>query len=199
MRYFLLVAGFLAVSALPAHAQRACTMEAKACPDGSYVSRTGPNCEFTPCPSQSMPHPPQPPPEEKFPEDEGSGTSGTGTVQPGQPRVLPDEPVSGALQEPVTVTFLVEHRSALNEQNVEVHGIIVAALLADKACPPDRGACAQPRITLADTTSESRDKGYDLPVLLPEGDETPYSLGQILDISGTVSGETYGVVMTRNQ
>lgn len=30
-----------------------CTMEAKLCPDGSYVSRTGPNCEFAPCPSAS--------------------------------------------------------------------------------------------------------------------------------------------------
>ena len=28
-----------------------CTMEAKLCPDGGYVSRTGPNCEFAPCPS----------------------------------------------------------------------------------------------------------------------------------------------------
>jgi hypothetical protein len=28
----------------------ACTEEAKQCPDGSYVSRTGPNCEFAPCP-----------------------------------------------------------------------------------------------------------------------------------------------------
>jgi len=28
----------------------ACTMEAKICPDGSSVGRTGPNCEFTPCP-----------------------------------------------------------------------------------------------------------------------------------------------------
>ena len=28
----------------------ACTQEAKACPDGSYVSRTGPNCEFSICP-----------------------------------------------------------------------------------------------------------------------------------------------------
>ncbi len=28
----------------------ACTMEAKACPDGSYVGRQGPNCEFAPCP-----------------------------------------------------------------------------------------------------------------------------------------------------
>ena len=28
----------------------ACTMEAKICPDGSAVGRTGPNCEFSPCP-----------------------------------------------------------------------------------------------------------------------------------------------------
>ena len=28
----------------------ACTMEAKLCPDGSYVSRQGPSCEFTKCP-----------------------------------------------------------------------------------------------------------------------------------------------------
>lgn len=30
---------------------RACTMEAKQCPDGSYVRRIGPACEFTACPS----------------------------------------------------------------------------------------------------------------------------------------------------
>jgi hypothetical protein len=28
----------------------ACTQEAKVCPDGSSVGRTGPNCEFAPCP-----------------------------------------------------------------------------------------------------------------------------------------------------
>ncbi len=28
----------------------ACTQEAKICPDGSAVGRTGPNCEFTACP-----------------------------------------------------------------------------------------------------------------------------------------------------
>ena len=28
-----------------------CTMEAKECPDGSYVGRGGPNCEFTECPT----------------------------------------------------------------------------------------------------------------------------------------------------
>lgn len=29
----------------------ACTMEAKLCPDGSYVGRSGPNCEFAECPT----------------------------------------------------------------------------------------------------------------------------------------------------
>lgn len=28
----------------------ACTMDARECPDGSYVGRVGPNCEFAPCP-----------------------------------------------------------------------------------------------------------------------------------------------------
>ncbi len=31
--------------------QVVCTMEAKLCPDGSYVGRTGPYCEFAACPS----------------------------------------------------------------------------------------------------------------------------------------------------
>jgi len=30
-----------------------CTMEAKLCPDGSYVGRVGPNCEFASCPAAS--------------------------------------------------------------------------------------------------------------------------------------------------
>ncbi len=34
-----------------ASTQKACTMEAKLCPDGSSVGRGGPNCEFTPCPT----------------------------------------------------------------------------------------------------------------------------------------------------
>lgn len=34
---------------------RACTQEAKQCPDGSYVGRTGPNCEFAACPAVAEP------------------------------------------------------------------------------------------------------------------------------------------------
>lgn len=35
---------------LNSNKQVACTQEAKLCPDGSYVSRTGPKCEFAKCP-----------------------------------------------------------------------------------------------------------------------------------------------------
>jgi hypothetical protein len=31
--------------------QQVCTLEAKVCPDGSTVGRTGPNCSFAPCPN----------------------------------------------------------------------------------------------------------------------------------------------------
>ncbi|MFA7286588.1 MAG: hypothetical protein WC052_02945 [Patescibacteria group bacterium] len=37
-----------------------CTQEAKLCPDGSYVGRTGPNCEFATCPEVvDSPAPPE--------------------------------------------------------------------------------------------------------------------------------------------
>lgn len=49
-----------------------CTMDAKICPDGTGVGRTGPNCEFAPCPGESDDtdddEPAQDPPDD--PEDE---------------------------------------------------------------------------------------------------------------------------------
>ncbi|MBU0750274.1 hypothetical protein KKH15_02035 [Patescibacteria group bacterium] len=38
-------------SPAPTPTPTACTMEAKLCPDGSYVGRTEPSCEFSACPS----------------------------------------------------------------------------------------------------------------------------------------------------
>lgn len=37
---------------LPKDEQTVCTMEVKKCPDGSFVSRTGPNCQFQNCPNR---------------------------------------------------------------------------------------------------------------------------------------------------
>ncbi|GEM_PF-5097786 len=54
---FIAVAQFYGISAkkrAPSPYPQACTQEAKQCPDGSYVSRTGPNCEFEECAKPSI-------------------------------------------------------------------------------------------------------------------------------------------------
>lgn len=35
----------------------ACTMDAKMCPDGSYVGRVAPNCQFAACPTSTSTKP----------------------------------------------------------------------------------------------------------------------------------------------
>ena len=45
-----------------------CTMEAKICPDGSAVGRSGPKCEFTACPGEAS--------------DAGTSVTGSGTSGP---------------------------------------------------------------------------------------------------------------------
>ncbi len=66
----------------------ACTLEAKLCPDGSYVGRVGPNCEFSACPikpvATTTPTPPEP--------ASGTGIMGTSLIGPTCPveRIPPD-------------------------------------------------------------------------------------------------------------
>jgi hypothetical protein len=78
-----------------------------------------------------------------------------------------------------------------------VHGVITYALPPAKACPPGQGACAQPRIIIADSAEAARNKAYDLTILLPEDDQTNYTEGQIVDISGTVYGNADGVTVMK--
>ena len=49
----MLIAG--CTSQTPPPAGSGCTTEAKQCPDGSYVTRQGPNCEFAACPQPPPP------------------------------------------------------------------------------------------------------------------------------------------------
>jgi hypothetical protein len=48
-----LLAAGMRVAQAPNEETRACTKEAKICPDGTAVGRTGPNCEFEECPAPS--------------------------------------------------------------------------------------------------------------------------------------------------
>lgn len=49
---FILLLGIILSFGLPKNNGIACTMEAKLCPDGSAVGRTGPLCEFSKCPGE---------------------------------------------------------------------------------------------------------------------------------------------------
>lgn len=63
---FISFISFLLLAAAPraAFAQDvACTQDAMQCPNGSYVSRVAPHCEFAPCPDASVLHPEPEPPE----------------------------------------------------------------------------------------------------------------------------------------
>lgn len=130
----------------------------------------------------------------------GSVKSGTETVQPEDPNkvglaLYPDLTITSLPTESVSVKFIVEHRSALNSKSIKVRGIIVGTLLGERACPPDRGMCAQPSIFLADTTEESRNKLYDLRVLVnEEGQEKNYPVGKTIEIQIVVNGSKVAVV-----
>lgn len=97
----------------------------------------------------------------------------------------PDEPLEQIPPILISAKYLVEHRSALNEQVVTLQGVVVETLLGEEACPADKGMCAQPRIFLADSSNEDRDKNYDVMVLVSE-DETGYKVGDNAEIKGTV-------------
>lgn len=49
--YFIYQKQFKSTPPIGGSEQTVCTQDAKLCPDGSYVGRSGPNCEFTSCPA----------------------------------------------------------------------------------------------------------------------------------------------------
>lgn len=112
-----------------------------------------------------------------------------------------DSPLESVPFTPISVKYLVEHRSALNEKAVTVHGVVVDTLLGEKACPNDIngigvGMCAQPRIFLADTSKEDRDKNYDVMVLVSE-EEKGYKIGDVVDVKATVTADKTSVSLMK--
>jgi hypothetical protein len=74
-----------AATALPVQAQTMCTMDAMQCPDGSWVGRSGPNCEFV-CGDQSGGGSPG--------YDGNTGSKPSYPTTPAPIRTTPDAPVS---------------------------------------------------------------------------------------------------------
>jgi hypothetical protein len=218
---------FLLLSAAllcPGHAARAggaagfvaCSMEAMACPGGGYVSRTGPNCEFAPCPSASGGIGAGSPGMESGSGESsegvaipssGSAASGSAIIMNPEDMGLnpyPDEPLADIPEGPQTVDFIIGHRSALNDKQIAVRGVIVATLLGEAACPtnntfPRMGRpCMQPRITIADTGGDGRDVKKDVNILLSGDDKTTYAVGQTVEMDVTVSGTETDLMLAKH-
>lgn len=132
-----------------------------------------------------------------------SATAAVSTVVPEDPAAsglsnYPDKPLDSIPSVPVSVRHLVEHRSALNGQVVQVRGVVVATLLGEKACPPGMGMCAQPSLFLADTSAGDRDKNYDVRVLVGEQEqESDYPIGGTLEVAVVVLGDRSTVALQK--
>ncbi len=123
----------------------------------------------------------------------------------------PDLPLpTGVLQEPLSVKFAFDHRSALSTKEISVKGIVVYALLGEDACPSNDKygetplrlrpmmACAQPRIILADTNDPNRNKDFDLTVSLKETDKTDYSIGNTYVVKGVINANANYITMQKD-
>jgi hypothetical protein len=101
----------------------ACTMEAKLCPDGSYVGRSGPRCEFAACPvATSTPSTGGSPSQGILPYD--SGVQGVVMVGPTCP-VMKNPPDAQCADKPYQTMVAVFRKSD------PVHAYAIAKSAAD--------------------------------------------------------------------
>lgn len=124
-----------------------------------------------------------------------SGTASTGTIKSHDTAttteglaLYPDDTLMTIPVTPVTVKYLIEHRSALNNMTVTAKGIIVGTIF---------GTDAQPSIIIADNNATTRDKNYDLRIGLNETDQN-YTIGQSIVVKGIFDGSRVAVFMRKS-
>lgn len=118
----------------------ACTLEALLCPDGSAVGRSGPNCEFAPCPGAPGSEPaPVPPPSGYCASDEQCPAGSTCQAVQGATTVAPDGGLS-------TFTIVLGECRRREGASCDADGECQAGLLChDRVCTaPQGGECDGP-------------------------------------------------------
>lgn len=180
-----------------------CQLDALMCPDGTTVGRVPPSCEFAHCP----PVPPTTIPTYNEPSQGGGVvTVSSAPIMPGESAMaqVPDLPLGNMPDpsSPLSVTFVVEHRSGFNNKRIALTGIVVSNNLKEPEC--DNLGCpmmySQPYITLAESTSTNRNILYDIPVSFPEearSQADQYPVGSTVTITATVEGSLEGIRMTQ--
>lgn len=98
----------------------------------------------------------------------------------------PDYPLATIPTQPISATFLVQHRTALNGHTVTVKAIVVATSPGITPAPGMGIPSRLPSITLADSTNSGRDKNYDVVVDLSPQSQPDYQMGQMVQIRASV-------------
>lgn len=142
---------------LPPPSPVACTQEAKVCPDGSAVGRTGPQCEFAACPGETNPKP-APAPLPVPPVTSTRGTLvGTVTMGPSCP-VQRFPPESGCEDKPYVATVQVktaDGKKQVTEFTSGKDGKFTVSLAAGKYLLVPIGGAVYPRAGTQEVVVES--------------------------------------------
>jgi hypothetical protein len=127
----------------------------------------------------------------------------TSASKPEVPTTAPDRnqpcvhnpPLSRVPCKPVSVGFVMRHKSSLNGKFVTIRGKVVSAFLGDDACPPGRGVCMQPSVFLANSRSSDELQPQLRVLLTPDTPAHAYRRGAVVTVSGTVRATGTEVVL----
>ncbi len=135
---------------------------------------------------------------------DGNEQAGVGSIKvsssnsdSGSLKRYPDKPASSTPSGPVSLRYVVEHRSALNGKTMTVRGVIVRTVFptTTKNSAGDQVmAYSQPKIIIADNLLGRRDRNLDLTVLLREGDRV-YKNGQKVKLKVMIDASDFALVM----
>ena len=102
----------------------------------------------------------------------------------------------------VSPKFVIEHRTALDGKTVTVSGIVVSVASGNTQTPSDDSitgakpmANPQPRIFIADSSKNSRNKNLDLMIIVETGDE--FIVGQKATVKVRVESSPVAVVLRK--
>ena len=119
-----------------------------------------------------------------------SATSGLAKYQ--------DKKIDSLPTKSVSLKYVVEHRTALSDQTITVSGIVVSVgqqPSGNSTTGVRSMANPQPRIFIADSSKDSRDKNRDVMVIVEAGDN--YTVGQKVNFKVKVSGSKVAVMLRK--
>ena len=152
------------------------------------------------------------PVQESYPEvcatPDGKSFTNTKIVEPGNSdtqalATVTDKKIEGDIPNPMTVAYLVEHRSALNGKTITVTGEVISVVTPEQACPDNDELgmpCDAPRLVINDPTDDTGgvvSSVYNVEVMSEKSKD--YSVGQVVTFTVEVTGDKNSISLYLKQ